>query len=273
MIEPQNTSIEDSFEEAINGERPAIVAFFKAFLEGPIYVPDRVQAHPLTDAPEYPSPFTSILGVRDKERTIVPAFTRSELLSAWSENPLTFRKFKGFDLLEVIPAGWWLCINPGSDIDKELSPWELETLKAGESGIEQVAEELTARQNNEVLQIRPLKENEYSSLAKGLIEYAERETQIEEISLLVEEGIDVEENLVLTALVGARLSSGTRSINDIKVELTALSNREQMAGDQVRVFVGDCEQESLFLEAFKGYQPIFCRTVSKLWWKKLFRIG
>ena len=179
---------------ASQGDRDAARRLFESFLRGPLVIPRRFQAHPMSDAPVYPTELFDILGINDGGRTIVPVFGNIEQLQSWSGSSLIYRTMSGADLISLLPEGWWVCINPGTGIEKDLSPWELHEISKGPAGIAAVLEELESDGLEPLRRIVPLTQQDIPSIAAALIDYAKRNRWIRSLKVArAEHGSEHEE--------------------------------------------------------------------------------
>ncbi len=261
-----NKQIEDNFSPAVHGDKDAAHALLQGVLSGPLYVPERHQAKPLTDAPAYPNDFVYILGVRDKERTVVPVFSDASHLLTWAGNPFTFKVMSGKALFELVPEGWWVILNPGSEFEKDFSPWEIETLREGEKGIPAVLEELFADSGPTMVEVHPLPEGSYSELKDSLLKFALTTPSINRLHVLSEVGVDEEDQKVTRILVGVKLegSVGKPEKEALQGDLTALAQRALIGDRSVRVLVADAREENLVLGAFNGFEPLYTKSIEKV---------
>jgi hypothetical protein len=245
---------------ALSGENQAISIFLTEFLQATIFVPKRFQSHPLSDAPAYPDPFLNILGVQSGERVLVPAFTRREYIAEWSNLPLDHRSFTGKELLNTLPEDWWLILNPGREVEKELTPWEINELKRGIEAVPLVAQDLTETEFIESLEICPVPADEYPELRGALINEALTDEAITQMFLLSEKGTTLEGEARAIILLGVEIdTTDARKIQAAKDTLQALADRVQIGSDRVRLYVGKSQDQSVLLDAFRHAQPFYKR--------------
>jgi SseB protein N-terminal domain len=178
-----NQGIEDSIVKASEGDINALRTFFEAFLAGPIFVLNRTQKIPLKNQADYTNSLCEILAVKEKDRAIVPVFSSIEHLESWTEQKLEYRSLSGIQLIESIPNEWWVCINPGQGIEKELSPWELQSLRFGKESIEEIIAENINSLEPETLDLVELPQEEYQTTISTLIQHAKNNSGIKKIFL------------------------------------------------------------------------------------------
>lgn len=254
--------LETALSGALAGSRSAARAFFEQLLdaEGGLYVPERFQAERLSDAPDYPSPFFSLLAVRDGERAVVPTFSREEHLAAWCGCRLTCKRLAFSRLAEMLPGGWWITVNPGREAEKEISPWEIDQLRGGAAGIEAVLDDLFPEDLAEFLEVRPLAAGERADLRAAAVRAASGIDQISRLFILIQAGRDAEDRPAEQLLIGAEAPDST-----------AADHRriQQALLDAVRPhLIGDCAPRVLACAHlantphagfFSGAEPIYAR--------------
>ena len=251
--------LEQSMQEALAGSFEAGRRFFLAFLQGPIYVPERRQIHPLTEAPSYPNDFVNILGIQDKERAVVPAFSRLEHVEQWFGGNLECKTLSGLELIKLVPADWWICFNPGREVEKEISPWEIDQLRGGEEGIGAVLAEIFLTGPAQTLSVRTLRDNEHAAVRAALKSLADARPEISSIYLLIEEGRDADENPIETLLIGLEIdSSNLRVVEDIRCAALSLAQKAEIGGNPVKVYAGGAGGK-IALKALEGSPPFLCR--------------
>lgn len=256
-----NLKVESSFEAACSGSREAAALFFEGLISGPLYVPDRHQKQPMSDQPSYPNDLVYMLGLRDVNRVIVPAFTRPEFIEEWCGQPLSYKKYSGDRLYSAIPADWWIVINPGTDIEKDLSPWEIERLKGGNDFVSELVEELFSEEETETLGVVLPDEDQLLDLKAELTAWAGEVTVIEKLFLLKEER---RENQGLDRLLlGVQLSpEATDRAAEYKEEISRITGLHQIGSDPVSIYIGSDLDTGLTLGFFKDFPPFYSRKVT-----------
>ncbi len=121
--------IEADLERACGGEAHSAESFFRGFLSFEWIVLRRNQSLSLEYVVESASGVLDILAFDYQDQITVPIFTGISAVKQWSQSPLASRTILGANLLRVLPKGWWLAINPASDISKDLSPWEIKLMQ------------------------------------------------------------------------------------------------------------------------------------------------
>ncbi|MFM1847376.1 MAG: SseB protein N-terminal domain [Pseudomonadota bacterium] len=254
---PVLTELERAMFDALEGDGRAARLFFERLLESKFFVPERHQDRVLSDSPVYPNDLLNVLGIKAPGRVIVPVFTRSELIEAWCGVSLRHRTIGFPELLKILPDEWWVCLNPGAEVEKEISPWELGLLKGGTGVIDELIEEFNAENAAPTVQIRAPKEGEYGELQRGLSNVAENEKEIARLFILREDGGESRAPIVL---IGVECFSSERRVLDrIKGEIEAEAARGLIGGDSARVLVGGKETNNFALTLFSRAEPFFAR--------------
>ncbi len=252
--------IEDLMDLAADGDRQAATTFLQRFLSDTIFVPNRKQGVALSDQPEYPNDLIYILGIQDGQRAVVPVFTQSELIEDWTGSKLEHLSMTGARLITLIPDEWWVCLNPGSDLQKEFSPWEVEQLKGGEANFPAIIEEQYALESQSDLSVEPLKEGEDTKLVAALTTTASEIPEIVSLYALNESRL---ESNISTILVGALVScSDVARRTEIQIRLRDIANLAQIGDRAVRVVVADKLDGGLELGIFKVTKPFFERSTT-----------
>ncbi len=254
-----------ALDAASLGDRAAAQQFFELLLNSPLYVPERRQSQPLSDSPAYPDELLNILGIQDKDRVVVPAFTSPELIQEWCGNELTYRELSGSKLLALLPDEWWLAINSGQVAQKELSPWEINELKLGQEGIPSVLAELFSESFAESLRLRPLEENESQELFAGLRKFASDHQQVKKAYLLMEEEKlqdDLKDRTEARAfLLGLELSSDENKQAISKLAEEALAPL-LIGGLPLKVLTATQNQKDPMFGFFQSTPPAYESSVS-----------
>ncbi|NLF25138.1 MAG: SseB family protein [Deltaproteobacteria bacterium] len=268
---PSARQLEGWMHEASLGSAAAAKLFFEALLGFPLVVPERYQEYPLSDSPIYPNDFVYVLGVQDKERVVIPAFTRPELVSEWCGVALTIREIITKDLFGLVPQDWWLVLNPGSETEKEFSPWEIAELRNGPEGIAAVIEDSFSPELAQTLDVKPVTEGQYPTLCQALKEAAAANPKISCVRLFKEEGKDIDGRETCQVLIGVEApGQSTAQLDALKKEISAVAQPCQIGSDPFRVIISRDMQRSPGLSLFKNATPLYQKSRSKNW-LKLFK--
>ena len=182
--------LETLMQAASLGSLEAAARFFEELLEVELYVPHRFQEQPLSDAPEYPNPFFNLLGVQADGRAVIPVFTSQDCLDDWAGMPLTVEKLSGMDLMNKVPEEWWVVLNPGQNLEKELSPWEIDQLRG--RNIAAIIAELEDVEEQTPMSFVALPEDSEKELKTLLLDLVKELPSIEKIYLAQNVQLDVE---------------------------------------------------------------------------------
>jgi hypothetical protein len=258
------TSLEQLLLAAVEGDRTAAERFLELFLAQSFFVPERRQAQKMSDQPNYPNEFLNMLGIQDKERVVVPLFTRQELIAEWCGNTLAARSMKTSEILNHMPEDWWICVNPAAEAEKEISPWEIELLRGGAANIPAILDELYQHTIVEPLEVQPVQTYEYEALHRELKDYASRQKQIEKLYLIRQTGKDIDETIINKLLLGAEISTDSEGeLENIKQELQALADRCQVGGDKVTLFSAQSGKGDMSFGLFGKSIPFYTRENRK----------
>lgn len=254
-----NLALEKSIEAASTGDEKELVNFFAALLNGPLYVPERFQPVPLTHMPQYPNDFINLLGIQQEDRVLIPAFSNPAYIEEWCGQVLNFKEYEGRRLLESVPSEWWLCINPGQEIEKDISPWEIDKLRGGSDYIKEIISELDESRIINTLEVVELESSEHPKLKAKVCEFAAANAQIGKIHLLKEKGKTLEGENVDTILLGVEMKvSSPKEMESLKEEIKNLAAREMIGAEEVRVIAG-IQGSNVSLGVFKKFPPIYQR--------------
>ncbi|MDZ4786360.1 MAG: SseB family protein [bacterium] len=253
----ENIEFLANMQEAARGEPEALRNFYETFLKFIFFVPERYQKSKLSLTPVYPNDFTNLLGVNDGPRTFVPIFTSHETLENWfGNNELSYQRISGLDLLNKIPSDWWMMLDPAEEIQKEISPWEIEELKAGSEGISHIIEDALPSFVQERA-IHPVKTEDHPKLIERLLKEKERFKFIGTIWIAREEEIvEAPNKNRSTIIVGVEvLTSKDEELNNIQKVFSAAANQAMIGDLPVAVYTG-ISPESLTLGMFKAITPL-----------------
>lgn len=182
---------------AADGDRDSFARLCHELVRGDFIVPDRAQpgrsikAARLDEGVEYPSPLAYLLGISIEDLPHVPFFSAEGVLQEWCAEPLATRVMSGKRLLETIPEGWWAVLNPGSDVEKSWSPWEIERLRSGDPlAIEELVAELFDAPPEEAFEASAVGEEEIPGLFVAIREFCAKEPLVEGAWVLRDEQQD-----------------------------------------------------------------------------------
>ena len=120
---------------AASGDPSAVKDFYTELLNSSVFIPLQA-AQPLRFV--------------DNDHTCIPAFFSDTSALLWAEGKYPVEKRAFRQLLQSIRENEWMLLNPGEELGKELSPWEISTLLQGPESIEELISELEFLPNVEV---------------------------------------------------------------------------------------------------------------------------
>jgi hypothetical protein len=247
-----------SRQAAESGDEDVFRSFFQALTSAQLIVPERNQDHPSKNQPRYPDPFLNILGVQQDERVLVPCFSSESALREWSGHSIRTRSLSINDLINLLPEGWWLVLNPGGEGEKELSPWEIDTIKGGEQNIDSLVQELMLEAPVRDLTWTEIDIQKYSGLKNVVVEIAQTLPEVRALYGAVENGTMLNDSahsaLVLGVLV---LSVPPKRREEIHDTFSRIVSQTQIGDTEVKIRVGDSIQGNLLLGIFEGMKPFY----------------
>lgn len=256
--EVSNVLLESSLNFEGQPNKDILRQFFEAFLKGPLYVPNRAQNSQLSHQPEYPNEFVSVMGVQDSERVIIPVFSSPSFISEWASQNFEYRKFSGEQLLDILPQGWWLSVNPGQDVGKDISPWEIEMLKAGDRSFDELIQEIIDGESEDnALEISPLLPEEHNSFKQALIEYVKDITYVSELFLG-----SVKKEQSYEVIVGLAIDSvHTDQIESLRDKIRKFCEPYFIGNTPIKIIV-DHNESNLLLGTFADILPVYSQSTS-----------
>lgn len=267
-------SVETSLELAQEGNEERITQFYRDFLRAILAVPERLQPQKLSHQPTYPNDFVNILGIQDEQRVIIPIFTRSELIQIWCGQELLFKSYETDRFLTLIPEGWWVILNPGSEYEKEFSPWELDQLRGGIQSVPALVAEVIALDPIESVEFKAVPETELTDLRTKLKEDARLIPEVQKLFLIRENGRDLEGTLITTLIIGALIDPvPANDLKPIEERLRQTATYCQIGGESIKVRVGHVIEGNLLLGIFAGTPAFYERPTRglKAWITNRFR--
>jgi len=261
MVGTENSpdlSLDELMALAADGDRSSAEIFLSRFINEALFVVNRQQSAQLSDQPDYPNEFVSILAVKDQDRAVIPVFTRSELIEDWCGSKLEFRSLSGQRLLSIVPDDWWLSLNPGTELEKEFSPWEIIQLKGGPRNFAAIIEELYADEGPTQLTVEAFADGEFTNLISALTQATAQLPEVLKLYALKEGDKELGHTNIL---IGALRNKTTPSRHDeILTILKSVADLAQIGAEPVKVVVGDNLDQSPQLGIFKLLKPFFERT-------------
>ena len=247
-------------EEACSGRKEALESFYKTFLESDVYIIERASQGASPREPKYPNEFFRHLGIRGGDKTWLPIFTSEEALAEWSTQPLNSTVIKGAEVLNIIPADWWLVLNPGTEVSKEFSPWEVNTLKSGPDGIAAAAEDQMAALVVEQ-EYGPLELKDRNELAELITEFGLENADVFAITPAVERSIDSDGNITSERIIfGIACAENTKKerVEELKQTLLQRLGTKLIGEDNFEILIG-VGDEPLVLGRLKDINPFYTK--------------
>ncbi len=245
----------------LNGQHSALQPFYLSLLTTTLIVPERYQTVPAKEEPKYPSSFSNLLGVIDGERVVVPAITEQRLVTEWANRELAVKSYRCVDLMGLVPAGWWCCINPGQECSKELSPWEISELKLGEKAVPAVVEEYLSGEQLEPLTLGAIADSDHRELKEALKRAVADLPTVTALHLIREQGVNEDNVTTSRLLLGASLLRGSdESLELVRGRLESVAAIHTIGDDELFVFVGEPQKDKLLIGIFKDFDPFFSRA-------------
>lgn len=240
------------------GEEAEIRAFFQLLLGMKLFAIDRHQETRMAHEPEYPSPFFGLLGVRDGDRTVIPLFTSKHLIRDWCGQEFQHSHLPINNILERSPSEWWLVINPGQEVEKEISPWEVNLLRAGPEGIEEIVKEHLASEYTAPLGIEPVADAEFARLREGFLKWVPSQPKIRSMRLARELSRDSEGREQRRLLLGLEIDTDNPTeLSLLQEEAQKQADVAQIGDENVKVIVGKYGMQSLALSVLASVEPFW----------------
>ncbi len=252
--------LSDLLKDAALGDVQAARNFLEAALKRALIVPTREQEVVIKEMARYPNPLLDVMALQGDGKIFVPVFSDAEAMSLWSSLPLKHRNLSLGEVIGIIPEDWWVAVNPGSEFNKEFSPWELKQLKDGENGIQAVLDESDPLPRIE-LTVQTVGESEFVSLKESLKQFALSNNLISKIWLLRSLGESADGKPLHGLRIGVLLKPPKNRppkaiVEETHAQLNAVIGRELIGAEDFHVVCG-IDAESLALSAFKGSIPFY----------------
>lgn len=226
--------------EAADSKPGAAERFFKELLESSVFVPLKAGQSAEVDSQIVGEKSLESLGyviVHYQGAQTVPIFTENYFVSDWAGEETTTSEVPFRRLVNWIPSGVWIYLNPGQEVGKELTPWEIECLKSGVDSIPDLIAALDELEDDDTFIVNASNDlfSEFKSNIQALLEtYSELE---EAFLVSMKEG----ENGVPKPVLGIKyrgISEGKRIY--LKSEFENAS-RELLPEDAQLMIVDDLE--------------------------------
>lgn len=249
-------------EDAAADRPGAAEAFFEQLLRSDVFVPVKPgsQAEGWNGGalPEVGEGGLSQFGFATVEyegSECLPIFTEESFVAHWAEREQASVLRSFHSLVWTVGKDVWLYLNPNQEVGKEITPWELETIREG--GEEAVSELVAALSEEPLADIEVRSGNElFPKLRQSLIGAVEIHPEIEEAFLVaVKEGGSEHER----PMVGIRYSKVAQAKRDyVKQEIEAIAKDFESEGAAYIFVIDDLGERSspnhtLFAESVPFY--------------------
>ena len=259
-------------KDASTGSTDALTRFYQALLAAEVVVPDRSNIESLKDsiAADYPRssiPWFAIKGKvvdpdqggNDEERTILPFFSSVANIVDWCGRELSNTRIIFSSFLKSVPEDWWLCLNPGSELEKEFSPWEVSLLKQGLEALPEIVADWQSQQEPRSANVQPLALDQYPIIIKCLKDFGAAEKSVRAISALLETS-QTEDGDSRSILIGCELTGVDETqLIELKDRLNDLLRLNTIGEDPFRVFASSEDHPDPFFSIFNFIPAVFER--------------
>ena len=246
-------------ELAADGAPKDVACFFELLLNSKVYVPLKpgpgAEVKLVMLGEKMPKEHNFLTILHEAEECI-PIFSEKEFVAAWAgyEMPLECQEFKS--LLWLISNDTWMHLNPGQDVGKELTAWELSLLRKGPEAVPELVD--AQRENNlEEIEVRSGGDL-YPDLKRELLPVLELCEELEEAFLvaLKDSGLSTEQPLL--GLRYHKVPPGRRAYLLSEIESVA---QEALSGKyQGLQIIDDLEQQTSANHAFfEDAKPFYYR--------------
>ncbi len=248
-----------------------LTEFYELLIGVTLFVPERTQELPLSRQPAYPNDFLNILGVQNKDTVVVPVFSSEDAAREWSGQELRLRAIKLAELLDLLPNGWLLILNPGSECEKDITSWEIELLKGGTASIPALVDELLVEDVIRDVEMEALPAEQYRDLKAALTTLAEETPEVQKLFLLKESGKTLSERDVTSLILGILIAEeGVSKRSEIQERFSDAGALVMIGAEKLKVRCGDSIGGNLMLGIFEGYEPFYQRPRKGSWVSRLF---
>jgi hypothetical protein len=257
--------ITDLAEKSFRGDRAAFMSFLRSFVRTDLIVPDSNQPFPLSGQASPPSPFFPFLAFNEDDQTLIPCFEEDAQIGSWSGTSLTFRRIPSTQLLQLVPDTWGLIFNPGSDIEKIFTPWEIGLLRDGsESSFEEIASELFDPPPEEFLSISPVSSLEYPQLLETFIDFCSAQVSVCEgwILEVVTPSEELEKSEIFAGVSLSRENSAVTPMTEpiaLRKQLSDTLGPSMIGRGTLRVTIMNETKENLIDSLLRAHPPVYSR--------------
>ncbi|MCB0335640.1 MAG: hypothetical protein KDD62_05020, partial [Bdellovibrionales bacterium] len=189
---------------------------------------------------------------------VVPCFSRPEMIEAWCGLPLSYSTLDGITVAKRIPENWWVVVNPGQEIEKELSPWEIEKLSQGSEAIPELLLDIVPENSIEPLTLLPVEEHEFVKLKQALANAAPQEPMLESIFLAKEQGLQEDGETIEQLLIGMAWNQGATP--DLQGPFEHLIQTAMIGDSTYALYSSLTESGSMRIGMLRKFSPLYQRN-------------
>ncbi len=237
------------------GDRMALVDFYQSLLLGSVLIPSRFQKNTISNQARYPDDFFGLLALQGKEQVFIPVFTSEPVMRQWCPESLTYDPVSFPKLLARVPSDWWIVLNPGQEVEKEFSPWEIDLLRGGTGSIGELIDELLGEKVAGEVSIRGIFPSEFPSLQKEIVAYAAQDPRVELVYAAMEErGQNLEPHLILGVSI---TPSAAHELEIVRTQIQTITQAELIGDRAPRILIGMGGTQSVALGICRGLTPLY----------------
>lgn len=259
--------LDELLDKAAEGTDEARENFYFALLDASVFLPVRgddtaVSAAQITIGTNSLAALGVILANHDGKE-VVPVFSSADHLKSWLESEdAKFETLPFVTLLKLVNDSQWLHLNPGQDVGKLFSPWEIQQLRGGPEAIAELAKEIGEGDDGAASIARP-NDEEFAGFYRALRVICEAYEEVNE-AFVVQVGLS--EGTCLRVLCGLSVRDEDSIPARKRERLSMLTEEirealEQELGSGAEItFITDLGNElNPNWEIFSGVTPIYYR--------------
>jgi hypothetical protein len=256
-MENKEEPLEVLLDLAERGDVAAMRGFYELALETDVFIP---LLPGLIQGGEGEDLLTEerLMIVEHADKKIVPIFTKREYVSEWGadQENTAFKRIKA--LMRIVGDEIWLYLNPGQEVGKEFSPWELEKLREGGAhAVSDIVAELSAEFSVE-LEVDHGTE-QFPSLKKKLVTLLEIYPEIQEAFLI---SFKQDEGDPSTPLFGMRhLGLSEEREKTIVDEISIMAKHDKETKMPIEIVVDLDDASSPNSGVFEGAMPFYIKQI------------
>lgn len=178
-------SLEQLLDEAERNVLGAAKEFYLTLLETDVLVPLRPGFAAMTEEEAKEIKTLERFALVDfQQKRILPIFSTENAFLEWAQQQEIEAVYKSFkSLVWVVGEEVWLHLNPGQEVGKEFSPWEIESLKDGREGVDDLVAELMSEHQAIEIEVDS-GSSQFAGLKKKIATILEAYPQVKEAFLI-----------------------------------------------------------------------------------------